>query len=1049
MNLSLQLGPIQLGKQFGLFRSLYIYIALIYLSVACANPVLAATVTGKLKTVTATYGSASVVNLSLPQWPKDSKLSLRPSGPTIIDSFQLSSPAIDFIHVNGLSYVLIDNRHIIAIEWGKKARLIAEYKTSNPISQLKQQGKFLLIAVDNHGLEWLDISSPKTIRRAAYFKIQGHLNTLAVADNRLAYSKHNSSIDMLSVDTNAKTGKLNVSRQNSIHVSNTINDLKLTNNRLYITSSQTGLTIFDIDPHKSATILGGFKTAGTALMMQLRDDNIFIADGSAGLTILDVKSPSDIVWRGSHNKIGTVNNVWLNDDLTIINNANLRLANLNIDKLDLPITDSLYKPRQAIIAVSLSGKNVFVATGKQIQKLDYFGSAVIQISQSGVNQGGSRRAFIENDIAYVADWFSGLHIYDIRLPRQPRHLGNYHSPGSSKGVVVQDGIAYIGDDDHGLQIVDVSDPRHPVKISELMTTGLAYTLKLVGQRIYLADHRGGFHIIDVSNVKKPTIIGSFDTPGKSWAIEVKDKFVFVADDLSGLLIFDVSDASHPRQVGQFDPGGYAEDVQVQDDIAYVSFFDKGLYLVDISNPQAPTEISHIQIPGNARSIDLQDDYAYIAAWESGLQIVDISRKKHLRHIAYVDTAGSTWGADIRGNYAYLWDWWGGIKVADIRNARDPVLIGRYQGRGRIQQLTKVGNTAFSANGSHGMQVFDITNPLNPIWMSGLDLSGFASDIITHKDSAYVALADTGIATINISDPFSPRWISKLRTSGSSEHIGYHNGYVYVSQKPSGIDVIDVRNESRLQPMGRIAIEARDLLTTDNLLVVAQRKGINVYTLDEPATPEIIQTLPLSKPAQHLSAQNDMLALVYGEKNVQLYRESNKGLQFQYAFQHHEDINDILIDKGKLFIYSNNGGLVVEDIATLLAPTNQLTRTPPATTARPIMASHYPSTGIYQSMLIHKNTILFSGQPSIASLEILPRIDWQRQVSNQLQLALPKDLPLGNYHIEIELASGQTLLYPNLLEVILGKSKKPQISMEEFKKLLKAYTNKPSPASKKD
>jgi hypothetical protein len=53
--------------------------------------------------------------------------------------------------------------------------------------------------------------------------------------------------------------------------------------------------------------------------------------------------------------------------------------------------------------------------------------------------------------------------------------------------------------------------------------------------------------------------------------------------------------------------------------------------------------------------------------------------------------------------------------------------------------------------------------------------------------------------------------------------------------------------------------------------------------------------------------------------------------------------------------------------------------------------------------------------------------------------------MGSYHLELRQANGDTYLYPNALRVELKKSKKPHLTQEDFKKLLKQHLNRQSPA----
>src|SRR3970040_2599652 len=96
------------------------------------------------------------------------------------------------------------------------------------------------------------------------------------------------------------------------------------------------------------------------------------------------------------------------------------------------------------------------------------GAAVSDITKGGY----ARKLFITGHYLYLADWHSGLHIYDITYPYKPVHFTNIYTPGSPKGVFVQGNIAYVGDDDHGLQVIDISNPIASKIISKYPTQGL-------------------------------------------------------------------------------------------------------------------------------------------------------------------------------------------------------------------------------------------------------------------------------------------------------------------------------------------------------------------------------------------------------------------------------------------------------------------------------------------------------------------------------------------------------------------------------------------------
>ncbi len=451
-----------------------------------------------------------------------------------------------------------------------------------------------------------------------------------------------------------------------------------------------GIAIFSRT--ESTPPLAHYRTTGPALDLAVGDGLAYIASGAQGLTVLDINEPEHPLWMGSHQKLGRLVRVVAQPgrQLLALNDEGV-LFRLDVSNPAEPTTLGSWRSSTAVLDIALRTDLAFVLGREQIDIID-FGSESPQISNEGldfgqgVNFGGERRAFIDNGLAYVADWFSGIHIYDIRRPELPQLLSSFHTPGSPKGIVVRDGIAFVADDDHGLQIIDVSNPLNPKQISTLLTRGLGYTPKLAGSLLYLASHWGGFQIIDISDVTAPRLLSEFDTPGKSWSIEVREQIAYVADDDAGLLIFDVSDPTAPRQIGRFAPGGAAEEVLIRDQLAYVAFFEEGLYLLDISDPSQPREIAHLNLPGNSRGLDRVGDTLFVAGWLAGVQSIDVSDPSQPRLLTAYDTRGATWGLKVSGQHLYAMDWWGGILVLDISNPSQLRAIGGYHSRGQVNAI---------------------------------------------------------------------------------------------------------------------------------------------------------------------------------------------------------------------------------------------------------------------------------------------------------------------------------------------------------------------------
>ena len=638
------------------------------------------------------------------------------------------------------------------------------------------------------------------------------------------------------------------------------------------------------------------------------------------------------------------------------------------------------------------------------------------ISDEGVNLGGSRRGFINDNILYVADWFSGLHLYDIADPHDLRHAGNFHTPGSSKGVVVRDGIAFVADDDHGVQIIDVSDPATPTLLSNLPTPGLAYTMKLVDALLYIADHRGGLHIVDISDVRAPYLLGSVDTPGKAWAVDVRGQYAFVADDTSGLLIFDVSDARQPRLTGQFSPGGAAEDVRLRGNHAFVTFFDQGLFIIDITDPATPRAAGKIAIPGNARGVDLQGNYAYVAAWEAGLQIVDISDVAHPRITGYYDTDGSAWGVNVHGDFAYVLDWWGGVKSVDIRTPQAPHLAARYHARAPIRDVALTSRYALTAADTAGLQIYDIKNPLNPIWVTAVDLPTAATSVAYSGEAGYVATA-AGIAVIDLHDLFNARASHIVPMTHAPTQVRAAGQHVVVLDSRGMVFELDATRR-RLTP---VASAATDIWIDAMTLYIAQgEQGFTRYTLDPGKPPQLANTFSLSSPVTAIRAHGDLIVAALHNQTFAVFTQHAQRVELRALYPLADAYRDFQLMDNTLYISTVRDELLVID---LTAPT------------LPNLHARYAAAHHIAHFAVGDGQVFFAGENKLTSLKLLPAVRFTRATQTTFTATVPADEPLGSYDISIMDTDGITKTHHNALRVTLKTGKKPQLSPQQFQYLL--------------
>lgn len=1015
-----------------LSRYSLISVALFVVVAAAFYPAFAQTPEGPNPAALGNTARLALPLLPSPPWFPGDEISSAGSGPYTRAEFELDSAIIALQQKGAFTYAVTEDQFLTVLKWDPQPTLVTRLKMPAPISVLYAFGDYLLAGMDDLGIQIIRLEPDGSPQPQEILPSHARITDLAMDDSHLAILEDTRTLRILNY-TGHHTLSFGQSWQ--IPLPTAARSIALARQQVFASGARIGVSVYSLHTDAAPTLQDTFYLAGDAQQIRVVDNRIFIADSQQGITILTLDAAGKLHWQSSHGKLGPANQLWIYQSKLIVANPPQRLYSLDIANPDLPITDSLFKPQRPFTSVAMDDGFVYLSNGTHLQQVDFQTSAAVQISNEGINLGGSRRAFVENKIAYVADWFSGLHIYDLRIPHQPRHIGNFHTPGSSKGVVVKDGIAYVGDDDHGLQIIDVSDPINPRKLSEVVTPGLAYTLKLRNKTVYLADHRGGFHIIDVSDASKPRIIGSYDTPGKSWAIEVKDQNVYVADDLSGLLIFDISKPAKPKQIGQYKPGGYAEDVFIRGNFAYVSFFDQGLHIIDIRHPRRPVLVGRVDIPGNARSVEIQGNFAYVAGWESGLHIIDIRQAKSPRAVAYLDTNGSTWGANVDGDHAYLWDWWGGIKVVDVHDPLQPRLVGQYQARGDIQYATRIGDYAFLAQGASGVQVFDISNPANPIWVTGIDLAGYAQHISSEASQLFVALGDGGVAMLDATNPFQLRWQNQISLPGETLRVRYHNGVLYTANSRGELRGLNLSDP--LNPVFKFSLPlaVTEMTLVGDTLFAIGAQGLSAFALTNQVPLKIADFKP-ANPLTCLSAINDWIAVCESDTAVHLLQLKVlplKGVEKRAA--NFEKVSRIAIRGPHTEIQLTADRIYINQVDTG-TQVYQLDES-----KKPHLRASYPTTGRTTSFLLYKNTLLFSGDTTLASLPLLPDLGLITNDQGQLQVQLPDNFPLGHYHLNQHSPNGETHLHPNAIFVKPGTPSKPALSLEKFKQLMQQYLQK--------
>ncbi|NOY63622.1 MAG: hypothetical protein GXP10_10830 [Gammaproteobacteria bacterium] len=985
------------------------------------------------------YGHATQISVKLDRVGIDAlqpiTASLQPGGPRIQKKWPLPHSTNALLFTQGRIYTALKNSGINFTDTlSDSLEQTTSFVSSGNYQQLKlhqnhllavEGGQQLTLFALNEGQRGLligTISSPSGIKDYA---ATGEQLYLLHSDNR---------IELFDISQPAAPRSLLDQR-----LTQPANHIAVDDEVIYLTGAESGITSYRLSANNQLVKLGRYRPDQAIDRIIIAEQRAYIALRGLGLTIVDWQDPAHPLWLGSHKNVGNIVAMSYENGSLLIQNEQNDLLLVDLDNPVEPSIICAFKYRATIDQIAFDGINGVISYADTVALVDLtpatpqYSNENLNLGQD-VNFGGQRRAFITGDVLYVADWFSGIHLYDLSNPGQPRLLSSFHTPGSPKGVVVRDGYAFVADDDHGLQVIDITNPKQPVQVANLLTAGLAYTPLLVDDRLYLASHRGGFQIIDVSNPRSPQLLGEYDTPGKAWSIAIKEQIAYVADTTSGLLVFDVHDPANIQKIGEFNPGGNAEEVIIRGDIAYAAFFDQGFYVLDISDPAHPRQLGHISTPGNARGLDAAGHYVYLASWLGGVHVIDISDPTQPTIIGGYDTDGAAWGVKVSGEYAYALDWWGGLTTLDISHPNKITLSERYALRGRVEQIATAGNYAYVANGESGLQIFDINNPLNPTWVTGVELAEPAKRILLYNESAYLGGAPGKLYAIDIKNPFQPGAPTQISIPGTARQLYASKYHLYFADSVAGVLRLNSRGDGYQQVT---TMQANDLWSdADNLYIAAQQGGLYALAIDAPSTNTTLhkprmQLIPGS--AHHhyslLSGDTNGLITYSQESGIQRWM-TNSPLPETILDADDRTIRDMQVVGDRLYAVDS-----ANDIQQFNLDSEHGHRNPPLLTARYSLLSNITQ------ITAHRDTLYLSGKQTITAMNPLPQISVSQQKTPQLKIKIPDTLPQGAYHLTLTTADGSNETLSNAIEVKRPRFSKPKMTMETFKKLLQQQLEK--------
>ena len=226
---------------------------------------------------------------------------------------------------------------------------------------------------------------------------------------------------------------------------------------------------------------------------------------------------------------------------------------------------------------------------------------------------------LAGDLAYAADWFFGLRIYDLSDPAAPAPIGAVDTAGYPSSVALAGSRAYVGESTNGgfLRIVDVSVPAEAIEIGAT-TTSAARDVEVRDGLAFVADASldlpGGLRIFDVSDPGNIQLVGTYGSDcSEALDVALTGDLAVVACSYGGFHVVDIADPAHParRAVVPAPELSSAWSVAAWDGGAALGH-DFGVIVVDLADPTAPAMVAEHATAFTARALTAPGDGRLLA-----------------------------------------------------------------------------------------------------------------------------------------------------------------------------------------------------------------------------------------------------------------------------------------------------------------------------------------------------------------------------------------------------------------------------------------------------
>lgn len=651
---------------------------------------------------------------------------------------------------------------------------IGDFDTSGVANAVLTTGNIAYIADGSIGLLIVDITNPQNPTLLGTFNTAYEIYNIAIEGN-IAYLQSYYGIQIISIAEPQNPSQL------GFYYDYNTNLFTVNNGIAYTIESDHYLKIVDVSNPQNPILLGSCQTLHTYCLAM--SDSLIYVGGQSGMSMIDISIPQNPSQIGYYHLNGYVNYIELSGNIVY----------LAYQSYVEYINDN---------TVMVGGLKCIDASNPQNP---------VQIGSYDAPMECAKSVLIANNIAYltIASYFTycnspwaidGLKSIDVTNPQTPVLVDYYALPAGKffnsynafychQLVAICGDIAYVADYGSGLQIINLSSHSNPAIIYAYTSQPYAFKVEVIGDAAYLIDghtdtglqsvfYDQNFSVLDLSNLQSPYLICTYDSLSRVKGFSVQNNLVYLAIGpppytgprwYDGLQVIDFSNLQSPILLYSSEYYG-SNAVVVEDSLAYVAFCSSDgnwsdIGILDVSNPQIPVHLGYYPTTGTARSIAVSNGIVYVT------------------HSSYPLNR---------------------LEIIDFLDPLNPSLLGSLGTLGDAYKVIVEGNVVYLADGSSGLQIINVSNPASPFLVSSILPHATSNINLCYIHDYLLYIADDNwneISIYDITTPLSPVFISRYAWNLNTVDMCVSAGRIFTANEEGGLNILNlvaVENDNEVQ-----------------------------------------------------------------------------------------------------------------------------------------------------------------------------------------------------------------------------------------------------------